>query len=639
MRKIIVLAILTSLLLWCSNEQEVIQEEKTELLIHVQKLDELWNNSDLVKSWKLEWKEDIVIASQAAWRIWKISVKEWDKVKVWQLLIKINDTIANYNLNLKKADNTIEKLKISYDSTKVSLDKQIYDTEIWLEKLKNSLETLKANSQIDISQAKDNLANTNYSWSNSKSSIELEKLENSIDKANFDYENALKTNKESIESNKNLIKKEITNQLNYFTDVINFADKLYNISWLYEDDVKKIQDYLWANDVVLRESTKSQLIELNNIKVWSLQNLDLENMDEKSMLEYLTMIEKNYKLIDTFLSSLKLTLKNSIPSLWSLSQAQIDWYITGINWLQTQLTSYNWAFTQFKNSATTFLNTYKNNEESLAKQLELLNKDKELFLKNYDLWSTQSQNALDKTIISTNDAIKSLELQIKQTEETIKIAKESRELSLKWIENNIQEANLWKEAVLKELSKLTVSSSIDWVVKDVLVDEWEDVANWKPLISITWDNSSSVELNFKENELAYIDVWYEIFTKIWDRNINWKIYSISSISDDSLNYKVLAVFDEKIQNLWWVIDVSIPIKTESILIPIKNIKLIWTNKWIIYTYNNWKIIEKEALFWKMYKDNIEFLSFVDWTKINDVYIILSDVSNYDETKNNLKLEQ
>lgn len=639
MRKIIVLAILTSLLLWCSNEQEVIQEKKTELLIHVQKLDELWNNSDLVKSWKLEWKEDIVIASQAAWRIWKISVKEWDKVKVWQLLIKINDTIANYNLNLKKADNTIEKLKISYDSTKVSLDKQIYDTEIWLEKLKNSLETLKANSQIDISQAKDNLANTNYSWSNSKSSIELEKLENSIDKANFDYENALKTNKESIESNKNLIKKEITNQLNYFTDVINFADKLYNISWLYEDDVKKIQDYLWANDVVLRESTKSQLIELNNIKVWSLQNLDLENMDEKSMLEYLTMIEKNYKLIDTFLSSLKLTLKNSIPSLWSLSQAQIDWYITGINWLQTQLTSYNWAFTQFKNSATTFLNTYKNNEESLAKQLELLNKDKELFLKNYDLWSTQSQNALDKTIISTNDAIKSLELQIKQTEETIKIAKKSRELSLKWIENNIQEANLWKEAVLKELSKLTVSSSIDWVVKDVLVDEWEDVANWKPLISITWDNSSSVELNFKENELAYIDVWYEIFTKIWDRNINWKIYSISSISDDSLNYKVLAVFDEKIQNLWWVIDVSIPIKTESILIPIKNIKLIWTNKWIIYTYNNWKIIEKEALFWKMYKDNIEFLSFVDWTKINDVYIILSDVSNYDETKNNLKLEQ
>jgi hypothetical protein len=42
------------------------------------------------------------------------------------------------------------------------LDKQIFDTEIALEKLKNSLETLKTNSAIDISQAKDNLTNTDY---------------------------------------------------------------------------------------------------------------------------------------------------------------------------------------------------------------------------------------------------------------------------------------------------------------------------------------------------------------------------------------------------------------------------------------------------------------------------------------------
>jgi hypothetical protein len=31
------------------------------------------------------------------------------------------------------------------------------------------------------------------------------------------------------------------------------------------------------------------------------------------------------------------------------------------------------------------LKTYKNNESSLAKQLELLKKDKEIFVKNYDL--------------------------------------------------------------------------------------------------------------------------------------------------------------------------------------------------------------------------------------------------------------
>jgi hypothetical protein len=54
-------------------------------------------------------------------------------------------------------------MQITYDSTKVSLDKQIFDLEIALEKLNNSLDTLKKTSSIDISQAKDNLSNTNYS--------------------------------------------------------------------------------------------------------------------------------------------------------------------------------------------------------------------------------------------------------------------------------------------------------------------------------------------------------------------------------------------------------------------------------------------------------------------------------------------
>jgi hypothetical protein len=74
----------------------------------------------------------------------------------------LDDTVANYNINLERATNTIEKMQITYDSTKVSLDKQIFDLEITLEKLNNSLDTLKTTSEIDISQAKDNLSSTDY---------------------------------------------------------------------------------------------------------------------------------------------------------------------------------------------------------------------------------------------------------------------------------------------------------------------------------------------------------------------------------------------------------------------------------------------------------------------------------------------
>ncbi len=639
MKKIIILMISLIFLFWCGKQSNDEDLAKKDFFIKIEKLNSLWNNSYLNKSWKIEWKEDIVLASQAIWRVWKINVKVWDKVKSWQVLINLQDTVANYNLNLKKVENSIEKWNISYDSTKVSLDKQIYDSEIALEKLKNSLETLKENTKIDIAQAKENLTNTNYSWSNSKSSIELEKLNNSIDKANFDYNNALTSNKEAVENFKNLIQKEVNTQISFLNDIINFWDKLFDITWNYKDDVVKFTDYLWAKDQTAKEETKQKLINLN-ISKNNLYNLNFENFSDEALLKYLNILEANYFSIDSYLESFEETLINSIPSLWILSQIQIDGYINANNWFQTQFTAYNSAFVQLKNTSTTFLKTYKNNEESIAKQLDLLQKDKEIFLKNYDIWETQLQNTLDKIITSSNDWIKSLELQIKQTEETIKIAKQSRDLTLKWIDNSIKDAFLAKDLALKEIGKLSINASIDWVIKDIFVDEWQDVAIWVPLISITSNKSSELELLFKETELKYINVWDKIYTKIWEKNLTWSIYSISTISDDSLNYKVLAVFNEKIQNLWWVIEVNIPIESNSILLPLENIKFIWTNKGIINVYENWKIVPKEAKLWKMYKENIEFLNFVDWTKLSDnTYIVLTDVSNFDETKYTLKIEQ
>jgi hypothetical protein len=204
----------------------------------------------------------------------------------------------------------------------------------------------------------------------------------------------------------------------------------------------------------------------------------------------------------------------------------------------------------------------------------------------------------------------------------------------------MKDAYIWQELAIKDYNKLNIKASIDGVIWDIFVDLWQDVANGTPILSIISDKASEVELYFKESELSYISVWDNVYAYFWEKSLTWTIYSVSSISDDSLNYKVLAVFNEKIQNLGWVIDVSIPVKSKSILIPIKNVNLIWTNKWIINILDNWKIVPKEILLGKMYKDNIEFLSFLDWTKLDDkIMIITSDTSNYDENKFNLKVGQ
>lgn len=630
------------LLFSCSKKEEpATTSSKKDFLIQAVSLKSLWWDSFLQKSWKIEWKDDIKLSSQAVWRIWNISVKEWDKVRAGQSLVFLEDTVANYDINLERTSNSIEKMQITYDSTKLSLDKQIFDLEIGLEKLNNSLATLKTTSSIDISQAKDNLSSTDYSWMDTKSSLELQKIDNSISKAELDYNNTLTNNKETIENFKSSLKKEYLTQKIFLDDITAFWDKLFDISWLYEDDVKKFSDFFWTKDVLLKSKTNEQLLNLIKIKdSLNSMNFDSANLTEENMLSYLSVLESNYSSIDMFLASLEKTLNNSLVSVWQFSQAQIDGFVATTNAYQSQFSINNAAFIGFKNSTSSFLRTYKNTENSLSKQLELLKEDRTIFVKNYDLWWTQWENTLNKVITSSEDAIKSLELQIRQTEDTLRTTRESRELTLKWLENNMKDAYIAQTVAIKDYNKLNIKASIDWVIWDIFVDVWQDVANWTPILSIISDKASEVELSFKESELASIEVWDTVFTNIWEKSLTWTIYSISSISNDSLNYKVLAVFNEKIQNLGWVIDVSIPIKSKSVLIPIKNVTLIWTNKWVINLYEKWKIVQKEILLWKMYKDDIEFLGFLDWTKLDDkIMIITNDVSNYDENKFNLKIEQ
>lgn len=642
MKNLSALFLITLLLFSCSKKEDTITaSSKKDFLIQAVSLKSLWWDSFLQKSGKIEWKDDIKLSSQAVWRIWNISVKEWDKVRAGQSLVFLDDTVANYDINLERASNSIEKMQITYDSTKLSLDKQIFDLEIALEKLNNSLVTLKTNSSIDISQAKDNLSSTDYSWMDTKSSLELQKIDNSISKAELDYDNTLTNNKETIENFKNSLKKEYLTQKTFLDDITTFWDKLFDISWLYEDDVRKFSDFFWTKDVLLKSNTNEQLLNLIKIKdSLNSMNFDSANLSEENILSYLSVLESNYSSIDKFLASLEKTLNNSLVSVWQFSQTQIDAFVANTNAYQSQFSMNNSAFIWFKNSTSSFLRTYRNTENSLSKQLELLKEDRTIFVKNYDLWWTQWENTLNKVITSSEDAIKSLELQIKQTEDTLRTSKESRELTLKWLENNMKDAYIAQTVAIKDYNKLNIKASIDWVIWDIFVDVGQDVANWTPILSIISDKASEVELSFKESELASIEVWDRVFTNIWEKSLTWTIYSISSISSDSLNYKVLAVFNEKIQNLGWVIDVSIPIKSKSVLIPIKNVTLIWTNKWVINLYEKWKIVQKETLLWKMYKDDIEFLGFLDWTKLDDkIMIITNDVSNYDENKFNLKIAQ
>gem|GEM_PF-1059661 len=143
--------------------------------------------------------QEIKLASQAMGRISFLNVKEGDKVKSGQIILALQDNIASYGINVERAQNTLEKVRISYDSTKINLDKQIFDSEINLERLQNNLQALKKNTELDIKNAQDTINDVSYGNLDSQSALQLQKIDNSISKSELDFQNKISADAETIE--------------------------------------------------------------------------------------------------------------------------------------------------------------------------------------------------------------------------------------------------------------------------------------------------------------------------------------------------------------------------------------------------------------------------------------------------------
>jgi len=136
MKKILTLLLLTFLLFSCSKEKKIETKiEKSNFFVETQKLSKFAGKYKIRKTWKIKASSEITLNSKASWRVWKINVKFWDKIKSWKNLISLTDTIANYKINLQKTNLWIESSKLQYNSNKISLNKQVSDLKINLEKL------------------------------------------------------------------------------------------------------------------------------------------------------------------------------------------------------------------------------------------------------------------------------------------------------------------------------------------------------------------------------------------------------------------------------------------------------------------------------------------------------------------------
>lgn len=627
-KKILMLIFLSFLLISC-GENEVEDQtllDKQDFFIETQNISSFSGSYEIKKIWKIKSSQDIILSSKASGRVWEILSKFWDNVYTWEKLINLNDNISNYGLNLEKTNLSVESSNLNYDQNKIILDKQVSDAEIALSRQEKDHNILEKKLKEDINLAKINLDNS-LSSNNSSNSL--------ISKAELDYNNLLNSNIEKIKSFEESSKNYYLVMNNSLIDIIDFSDWMLGVTKLNKDRNDSFEDYLWVKDINLLRSTEYELLDLINFKKEEFDSINVNNLNVDNLDTFFKVWEKGYPKLVIFLDNLEKLLDNSIEN-FNFTRAQIDSYKSQINLYQSNIQSQYNLFLNFKSNLREFLNTYKLWEEVLKRSLELSTSSNRT---TYNKILLDSEKSLNDSLLSIKTARLNLENAIK-----------TRDVTLKQLKNSINVAKNSRSLALKEQSKLFIFSPINWVVSDILVDVWEDVSPWTPLIKLSWVGKNEIEVWFSFSEFNFIKPWDEVRIDYLWNILTWSISSISKIADENLNYKAKISINSPINISWNIVDVFIPINLDKKLIPLENLKVKQNKIWEIdILLNNsefglWEdimSIEKVLVnFWEFYWDNVEIISCVDLDDEScyNLEIITSDISKFDENKFNIKIK-
>ena len=599
----------------------------------------LWESfngwSVISKVGQVKSSQDIALSSTVNGRVSNVDVKPGDNVYAGQVIWRLSDSIGNYTTSIDRASNSIERARINYESSSLSLDKQIFDAEINLSKLERSLEIAKLDGEQNLIQAQDAFQNSQYDGLDSTASLQIEQLDNNIAKARLEYENKIIADEQTLEWFEVSLKKDTGNIEIFLNDVIEFGDSLLWITEKNRSDNDLFEDFLGAKDRTqksLSENMLRQLIALEQGQEFidTENKIDAWNLSQEELIEVIDFINDWYELAEDFLNNLEETLNNSIKSQWQLWDIEISTFSSQINWYQSQLQWSYGAFISFWSNVKSFLKTYKNTQESILTGIELQQKERDIQLRNLQSGQLWASTSLERTTLSVEDSIDNLEEQVRVAQNNLENAKQNKSITLRSLQNSISEAQIWYSSAAKDYSKLTITSPINGTISDVSIDVGQEVFSGTALFNIVSDSTPEVEIGLSRDELWFAKVWQNVVVKTWTEDINWKIYAISDIADANLNYKTTIVFDSTVNIIWNIVDVEISIETWKMLIPLNIIEVQDSEIGVVKTLSGSTFSDVRIRMWEVFGKYVEIVSCAK--QCEELKIITSDISNFDENK-------
>lgn len=569
----VVSMIIISLLSGCGSDSSIIEQTKQPFKIQTLNLynsDNLWY---ITKSSKVQWASEILVSSMVSGRIKDIIYGLGKQVSAWTLLVQLQDNTAPAGKAVKDAELALERAQLTEANTSDDIERQ------------------KKKILYDL----DNVDGT-VTWSNTQ--IQLAKLEKDLEKAEFDYQAKLKSD---WQTNENLITsaRNIQSDLEIIlTDTANETDKLLGITDIYTNgEYKDMRVYLWAKDITIKDKIAKSFYTISTLQQ-QLDSMNSADINDQNVTTYL----KTYQSIVTWLSDHFVLMKKLFVE--SIEDARYKTQMllvqTNFSTLQAKNSWLNTSITSQLNAIRSYFVSYEDQQASLARQIESLRSQIELTKRTLDdaqfnatLWAERSEI---------------------------------------WFYGQIKNASLSRESAALQLtqanfnqSKFSITSPLQWFIADVLVDFWQEVWPWTPLVKII-STQQQIETTLTSEEIKNITLWQKVIvsSEVWEWK--WVIAQIAATADKSWSFKVIIVLDDSTIPTWLFVTIKIPVQQWTLLLPLNALSIVDTNTAIAYFWDWSKIIPTTLTISSIFGDQVEI---TDQLPTN-YELIFTDLSNYDE---------
>ena len=640
MKKIIMLSVVLSGVVFLTacgrpwadvvEEDIVVDPEANVLYIDTSPVDEIQEQPQVTKIAKISWASDVTVTSQAGGRVWSIFYDEWDNVIKWSMVISLIDSNVQFSFADDRARNSLDSAKLNYEQTRVSLDNSLSEAQLAIKRAEQWLKAARDDAEQQRIQAEYNRKTSDPSDEVSSANLQLQKLEGEIKKAQFDAETKVAADNQTLVNFVNSSQNIQDTVFNLYDTVLDKVDGILWFTSLRRSENDVFETYLSARNTQLKRDADTILRKMLQDKAL-LQTQKFEVSNVGNLSSQLSVLQWYVNELTVILNKMDQVLDFSITAS-DFPQTQLDWLKATIDGFQSQVIATDSQITQSINGIQAFLATYEQWQQSVTKQIALLEEQREIVRAQLRDANTSADIWKERVFIWTDNAVASAELALESAKNAYETTLRTKQTTLASLSNSIDQAQVWLTEASAQAGKLTIEAPISWEIGSVLVDEWEEISPGTPLFTMTTTSEQEVVFGMNSDEKKLVKVGTSVTVKQDGKELRGAISSISDIADENLLYKTTVKLLDLSEELGDVVSVELPLSSIYTLLPLDLIDLQTSKSGSVWVWNGQMAEKMDVELWDVRWSSIEVRSDLR----PELEIITSPMNNYDPEVNEAK---